>query len=1004
MIRRLISGQLIFICFVYQITVGAAERVPLFFNIPPGLEDYSGKQPVTFGVPFPEGALRSEDGWRIVDSAGRERTAQFEITATWTAKGGHVRWLLIDTLAEIEKGLAAKRFLEFGPDIAKPPIPAQSPPSVTTGGDFILTDGAELRYSATPDESAFETHGPVRYELRQTGRFTATDRRSIADFTTRIQHYPGLGLQRIYHTMIWQTGAETRLGGLMFRSRARILNPTTRIGLDSRMVEQPDNTLLRQTDWNVVAGTHGAKQLDGWIELRGDKSRVFAALRWPWQQFPVSFRADTGRFEIGLIAPEKPMSLKPDELAVDYVIPEKAKWNLRLYDGDGLWSVKHNGPPALPHLSPRGVARTFELVVWDGDSDVNPRHKNILSQHPILAYADPAFATRADLPSPMSPRNAKTFPEIEDGLERAFDWITRENPFDGDYGTWNYGDVQWAWVGARGYTTYRYWMNHGKGWSIVPWALWLRSGDRRYWEHGEANSRHCMDIDMCHVPEWNRSADFKIRGGQYHYSALQMGYGPHPVTFFSDSEYLPYCFYTTGYRRAWDITQMRAEAFVRDDFKTRLAHFRDNRETRSRHLYTLLRELAVLYEATWRPELKEQLEAYLDLTLDARMDDGNFLGVTSNHYLDQPLLTTARALPKRRLEIMNALRRWNRYQGDAVQLESGRGGTGPGSMWTRHELAALDGNPEFRAANIRLARTQTLAIGNDANEWRGLAPFEAHIAGPILRDWVVAMAGDSDSKPITGLSPLLHFNSRLPLDKATGNASGRTGRHVALLLKPDAKELQIGLHFSLHNMGTRVEHDLKAFDPKGTEIDRRSFYTQKLRKPDDQQGIDIRIEARHPVGVYVLVINTVAPVCVVSSAGKVVHYLPPGLRALVSPQWGGQAWFMPEEGAEVLIGNLPGTPHERVVALDGNHRIVATSRITGTRITKGTGGPRQIPIGEPCRFKPKTAGLHSVVTAAGDWHASREIRGAKPWFAARKSEWFDPERHLMPDLTKLLEK
>jgi len=82
-------------------------------------------------------------------------------------------------------------------------------------------------------------------------------------------------------------------------------------------------------------------------------------------------------------------------------------------------------------------------------------------------------------------------------------------------------------LSTQGHAIYRYWMNNGKGWSILPWALWIRSGDRRYWENGEANSRHCMDVDTCHVRGWERDPnDFRLRGGQYHYSAIHWGYGP----------------------------------------------------------------------------------------------------------------------------------------------------------------------------------------------------------------------------------------------------------------------------------------------------------------------------------------------------------------------------------------------------------------------------------------------------------------------------------------------
>ncbi len=995
-------------CLGAAMSATAAERVPIHFNIPAGLEHYSGKQPVTFGVPFAEGRLKATDGYRVVDSDGTEIGAQFEVTATWTAEREHVRWLLIDLLAEIRNGSATPLFLEFGSDVAPPPTPSSTPPTPAAIGGFMLTDGNQKRYIATTDVAEFEVHGPIRFEEKRTGKYLAEDGSSIADFETRVRQYPGLPFVRVYHTMIWQTGPETELGGLIWEAPDTVTDGETRVGLAGETIRAEQGLRLRQTGWNVVEGapaTADGKQLDGWAELANAETQLFAALRWPWQQFPVSLGSHDGQLRIGLLDPAQPMNLKPDVLAVDYVIPEKEKWNLRLHDDPtgGLWNVAFNGQDALPHLSPRGVARTWEFVLWRGDPEVDPKVKNILTQEPVLAFADPAFSARAGLPSPMSPRDPERFPEIEAGLERAFDWVTRENAFDGDFGVWTYGDIQWSWVGARGFTTYRYWMNHGKGWSVAPWVLWLRSGDRRYWKHGETNNRHCMDIDTCHVPKWERAEDYKIRGGQYHYSALQLGYGPSVATFYIDSEYLPYYYYMTGYRRAWDVTQMRAEALIRDDFETRSAHFRDNRERRSRHLYIMLKDLAILYEATWRPELREQLKTYLDLTLDAQLDDGNFLGVKTNHYLDQPLLLAARVLPEKRPRIFEALRRWNAHQGDAVEIEPGRGGSGPWSMWTRHALAEQFGDPAQHAANVQLARTQTLATADDANEWRGYARFEAHVAGPILRDWVVAMAGEAEGEVTTGLAPLLHFNSRLPVDRVEGTASGREGRHVALVLKEAGKPLNIGLHLYLHNMGRRQEHHVSIVAPDGSEIDARQFYTQWLRQGDDQQGIELQIAADQPAGTYALVLSTVAPVCVKSSSGKVVHYMPEGRRAFTSAKWGGQAWFMPSAD-EVTIGNQSGGPRERVVVLGPSGEIIATSRITGTREVKTRGGARQLPVGEPARFSPSESGLHSFVSAAIDWHSLREVRGMKPWFSALREEWFDPDKHPAPDLKTVLSK
>jgi len=957
-------------------TLTAAERIPILFDVPAGLETYTGMQPITVGVPFPPGALKRDDSLRLVSADGAGLPGQFEVTATWSPGGADVRWLLVDGLADIRQGKAQPVFLEWGASVA----PAEKAVvDLTFSGEFQLTDGAGVFYAARGEKPVIETEGQVRVETRQEGKYTAPDGRSIADFVTRVRHYPGLPFKRVYHTMIWQAGPEPSLGRLSYQFPA---SGNVDAGIDGEAVRITPGQASRQINWNAVSGPIAGKQLDGWVSGAGGN---FAALRWPWQQFPVSVGVQNGQIELGLISPERAMSLRPDALAVDYVQAQKSTWNLRVYGDTGLWNMRFNGPDALPHLSPRGAAKTFELLVWPGDDSVSPQQKNVLAQHPVLAYADPVYASKAGLPSPMSPRDPSRFPEIEAGLERAYDWVTRENGFDGDYGTWTFGDIQWAWTGAAGYTTYRYWMNHGKGWSITPWALWLRSGDRRYWESGEANSRHCMDIDICHVPEWTRAADFKIRGGQYHYSALQMGYGPEVATFFIDSEYLPYYYYTTGYRRAWDVTLERAEALIRDKFQERAAYFRENPEKSSRHLYVMIKDLAALYEATWRPELREQLLTYLDLTLKVQLTNGNFPGVKSNHYLDQGLLIAARALPEQRGRILDALRRWNAFNKDA-----------PPALWTRHALG------EASAENVRLARAQTLAIGDDANAWRGYAPFEAHLAGPILRDWVVAMAGQADGAVTPGFAPLAHFNARLPLDKATGETTERSGRHVVLCLKPDGQALAVDLRFHLHNMGGRQEHQVRVVAPDGGEVHARSFFTQLLSVEGDQNAASLEIPKERPPGVYTLVLQTHAPVCAEASSGKVVHYMPEGRRSFVSPHWGGQAWFMPAGTGEVVISQMTGAPQERIVALDPEGRVAATSRITGTKEAPSAGGARELPVGEDCRFTPGKLELHSFVSAATDWHAARAIRGMKPWFSARREEWFDPETYPMANLANVL--
>jgi len=1015
---------------------GAAERVAVFFDVPGGLQGYSGIQPVTFGVPFERGVLQKSYGLRVVDSAGRALPAQFEVTATWAPDSDEMRWLLVDLLVELKNGRAPETFLEFGPDVPKPNTDTRLEAQVNDGravvntgkraftlcrktgalGQFLLTDGDGKVYRAGGEggqfEMVLERSGPVRAVINMTGDYAAEDGTSIAEFVTRARFYPNCPFVRVYHTLIWLTDASVKIGSLSFRADTAIANGQATAGVDGERIGRDPSLSLRQPDWNVVQGSADGKHLDGWIQVANRDVSMFGALRWPWQQFPTGMAASQGRIEIRLVGPDEPMSLKAEDVAVQYVRSQMETWNLRVFDDKDLWSMAYNGPDARPHVSPRGVAKTYEMLLWydDADSAVTPEVKNVLAQHPVLGYADPAFSTRANLPSPISPKDPERCPVMEGALDRVFDWTTRECAFDGDFGTWNYGDVQWAWVGRGGYTTYRYWMNHGKGWSILPWALWLRSGDRKYWENGEINSRHVMDVDTCHVPEWKIAADGKIRGGQYHYSALHWGYGPQVSTFYVDSEYLPYCYYMTGYERTRDVMLERAEALARDDWKARVTRFQEDPQSRSRHLYVVVKDLAALYEATWDERLLAYLREYIELTLDAQLENGKFLNITSNHYLDQPLLIAARALPDQRDRILGALQKWHEFAGDPLHARTGSSGRGPMSLWTVYALAERGGNPHYVEVATQVARARAWCVVEDSGDWRGMVRFHAHLAGPTLRDWPVAMAMLAESKPKESppqLAPLRFFNARLPVAPVDEKAGCR-GRHVALVLDKEDRPVRVDLHFMMHNQGTRKPVRVRVFAPGGDSVSDSIRFVEASRTDSKAvQGFAIDIPADGQKGVYALEIwskQGALPTRVDSSAGKVVHYMPPGRRGMSSPVWGGQAWFEPEGDQEVVIGDPHGFPAARTVAFDPAGNIVGSSRITETVQTKTWLGLRQLPKGEPCRFRPKPdkKGLYSFVCASFDWHALHDLRGMKPFIAASKEEWFDPTQYPCTDLSRFL--
>ena len=86
--KRLFCLAILFLAFCC-VTV-ANEPIRLTIDDPAGLK---ADWPLTAGVPFPKGALKSEANVRLVDGAGKEAPCQVDKTATWL--DGSVRWVLV---------------------------------------------------------------------------------------------------------------------------------------------------------------------------------------------------------------------------------------------------------------------------------------------------------------------------------------------------------------------------------------------------------------------------------------------------------------------------------------------------------------------------------------------------------------------------------------------------------------------------------------------------------------------------------------------------------------------------------------------------------------------------------------------------------------------------------------------------------------------------------------------------------------------------------------------
>jgi hypothetical protein len=278
------------------------------------------------------------------------------------------------------------------------------------------------------------------------------------------------------------------------------------------------------------------------------------------------------------------------------------------------------------------------------------------------------------------------------------------------------------------------------------------------------------------------------------------------------------------------------------------------------------------------------------------------------------------------------------------------------------------------------------------------------VAGPILRDWVIAMSGVPADQTAEGAIAPMYFNAHLPI-RAGAKPDFREGRHVVLALKEKDKPLAMHFHLFLYNMGTKADHAVTVFGPDGSKVSSGQFTSNVVLKMGPMsEGGSVEMPAEKPAGVYVFLLRSIAPIRAQASSGKVVHYLPEGPRSIVSPHGGSRAWFMPRGGGEVSIGFPLNLPCGRMVILDPEGKVAASSRITGTSERKLWLGVKQQPVTGPCRLEQALIkpGLYSFLSGCSDFKDYQEIRGMKPWLASTREEWFDPTAHGCPDVEAVL--
>jgi hypothetical protein len=315
-------------------------KVPITVPAFPGSAE---NWPLTFGIPFPWGALDSDENIRLINSKGVEIPIQTKVTCRWSKKGS-IRWLLVDCLVPAREQ-EQKIILEYGPAVQQQVVPekikieqTETNIVVDTGkacfmfakhktpglsqvlldnhsllltnqdcGVYLVDEGGK-KYMGTCDpetEVVVESAGPLKACVRISGWHVAESGERLGKYILRYYLYAGLPYARVYHTFIITASSNADTGGskeevryrdiayaLPFSSSFCFLGTPT---IYPCMLGKSNSVYLVQrsdTSCRVYKGgkfDDECEKAEGWMSVGRPGGMLTVAMKDFWQNYPKEY-------------------------------------------------------------------------------------------------------------------------------------------------------------------------------------------------------------------------------------------------------------------------------------------------------------------------------------------------------------------------------------------------------------------------------------------------------------------------------------------------------------------------------------------------------------------------------------------------------------------------------------------------------------------------------------------------------------------------------------------
>jgi len=644
---------------------GESRRIALQIVEPAWRDAKLQQVPVSVGLVFPKGELGASPSGTLVDDRGRQIECEIEVTGWWDAKHQSIKWLLLHFPADTDRQYW---FLPGSEGVARSRAPLANTTddliTVNTGAmslsiaraeptllDSISVDGESFSISRREQHELIVDDGKAKSSTRLVdwsaqldqvsdqrasvtaqGYFETQSGERVARLDLRYQFFKGESHFRLYHTVTWMVeDPQVGVAGMSMQLPIALDSAhTTHVGINEKGDDAFDSSAAVLTVYQDSAehfaiesdgkASHEGKQLGGWIAVLDENgSGVSLSLRHAWQTYPTQFRSDNGQLSIDFWPSRHArMGFTPREIMGDRIYFHPT-WNRFPF-------VENKGHFVNNYEKTKGFEYTAEGAAWTHELTIgfhSPKHKrspgeiNSVTQYPVALRQDPASAMRVPfMGMNIPPYDAQANPQIE----KAIDWLGRLSLgrwiSENNYGLLRFGMVRWSKHGE--YTYYRWMDNTQYDQQMIPWLLFMRGGDRRFFDDGEITGRYCMDMNVNH---------YNTRDSPTGYMATCGGSLPFPNFAFTPwnlkgmkLHFLAYYWHLTGYPRAKEVMD-KVIAGAKEFAMKQLTEKGPHALVGGREMYNMNRFWATAYQETHDPDIAQLAAHSRYVTVNREYDE-----------------------------------------------------------------------------------------------------------------------------------------------------------------------------------------------------------------------------------------------------------------------------------------------------------------------------------------------------------------------------------------------